>query len=219
MRAIIATRSYPVAARFFRRNLQQHSQESTTHFLLAKSLIGQGDHTAARVEIDRALALSPNRPEFVALREQLTGGSVEDRSVINFLPKQRAFESQRTTVCGPRTIEPLRERKQFPRIELWPSKTARCRSLHSQQMPIGELFWKFFSPEDPPGICCRGVIVSFGQVPTLRCEPRCTFAQPDRLVVETSIDSQSEQTHTRLEDNESAPGGQDAVEFFEGSAG
>jgi len=118
MRAIIATRSYPVAARFFRRNLQQQGQESTTHFLLAKSLIGQGDHTAARVEIDRALALSPNRPEFVALREQLTGGSVEDRSVSNFFPKQRAFESQRTTVCGPRVIEPLRERKQFPRIEL-----------------------------------------------------------------------------------------------------
>jgi len=33
-----------------------------------------GDHTAARVEIDWALALSPNQPGLVALRGQLTGG-------------------------------------------------------------------------------------------------------------------------------------------------
>jgi hypothetical protein len=148
MRAIIATRSYLVARRFFRHNLQQHSQESTTHFLLAKSLIGQGDHTAARVEIDRALALSPNQPELVALRERLTGGSVEDRSVSNFSPTTSIRVAKNNGMWS-------KSDRAAPRTEAVP--VDRVVAIENRPRPISALsananrraFLKFFSPDDP----------------------------------------------------------------------
>jgi tetratricopeptide (TPR) repeat protein len=67
-------KDWKVAARFFQHNLQEHGQDATTHFLLAKSLIGQGDDTAARIEIDRALALNPDQTEFRDLRDEISAG-------------------------------------------------------------------------------------------------------------------------------------------------
>jgi hypothetical protein len=124
----------------------------------------------------------------VALRERLTGGSVEDRSVSNFSPTTSIRVAKNNGMWS-------KSDRAAPRTEAVP--VDRVVAIENRPRPLSALsananrraFLKFFSPEDPPGISCRGVIVSFRQVPTLRCEPSYTFAQPDRLVVQTSIDS------------------------------
>jgi hypothetical protein len=59
------------AAQRFREALAIDGRNPKTHFLLAKSLIAKGQNDIALAEIDRALALKPDQPEFKALREQI----------------------------------------------------------------------------------------------------------------------------------------------------
>lgn len=60
-----------VAEQRFREALAIDGRNPKTHFLLAKTLIAKGQNDTARAEIDRALALKPDQPEFKELREQI----------------------------------------------------------------------------------------------------------------------------------------------------
>jgi tetratricopeptide (TPR) repeat protein len=60
-----------VAEQRFREALSIDGRNPKTHFLLAKSLIAKGRNDNARIEIERALALKPDQPEFKELREQI----------------------------------------------------------------------------------------------------------------------------------------------------
>jgi hypothetical protein len=60
-----------VAEQRFREALAIDGRNPKTHFLLAKTLIAKGQNDNARAEIDRALALKPDQPEFKELREQI----------------------------------------------------------------------------------------------------------------------------------------------------
>jgi hypothetical protein len=60
-----------VAEQRFREALAIDGNNAKTHFLLAKTLIAKGQNDNARAEIDRALALKPDQPQFKELREQV----------------------------------------------------------------------------------------------------------------------------------------------------
>lgn len=60
-----------VAERRFREALAIDGRNPKTHFLLAKTLLAEGDRETARVEIDRAISLAPDRSEFHSLRQQI----------------------------------------------------------------------------------------------------------------------------------------------------
>jgi hypothetical protein len=60
-----------VAERRFREALAIDGRNPKTHFLLAKTLLVEGDRETARVEIDRAISLAPDRSEFHSLRQQI----------------------------------------------------------------------------------------------------------------------------------------------------
>jgi tetratricopeptide repeat protein len=60
-----------VAEQRFREALAIDGRNPKTHFLLAKTLIAKGQNENARAEIDRALVLKPDQPEFKELREQI----------------------------------------------------------------------------------------------------------------------------------------------------
>jgi Tetratricopeptide repeat len=60
-----------MAEQRFREALAIDGRNPKTHFLLAKTLIAKGQNGNARAEIDRALALKPDQPEFKELREQI----------------------------------------------------------------------------------------------------------------------------------------------------
>jgi len=60
-----------VAEQRFREALAIDGRNPKTHILLAKTLIAKGQNGNARAEIDRALALKPDQPEFKELREQI----------------------------------------------------------------------------------------------------------------------------------------------------
>jgi tetratricopeptide (TPR) repeat protein len=60
-----------IAEQRFREALAIDGRNAKTHFLLAKTLLVEGDRETARIEIDRALSLAPNRSEFHSLRQQI----------------------------------------------------------------------------------------------------------------------------------------------------
>ena len=60
-----------MAEQRFREALAIDGRNPKTHFLLAKTLIAKGQNGNARAEIDRALALKPDQPEFKELRERM----------------------------------------------------------------------------------------------------------------------------------------------------
>ena len=60
-----------IAEQRFREALAIDGRNPKTHFLLAKTLLVEGDRETARVEIDRAISLAPNRSEFHSLRQQI----------------------------------------------------------------------------------------------------------------------------------------------------
>jgi hypothetical protein len=60
-----------VAEQRFREALAIDGRNPKTHFLLAKTLIAQGQNDNARAEIAHALALKPDQPEFKELKEQI----------------------------------------------------------------------------------------------------------------------------------------------------
>jgi Tetratricopeptide repeat len=61
----------PEAIDWFRRALVLNSRNGKTHFLLAKALLLDGDASDARAEIDQAIALNPQQPEFRQLKSSL----------------------------------------------------------------------------------------------------------------------------------------------------
>ena len=58
-----------LAQYFLRQALRQNSGEATTHFLLAKSLMGERDREGARAEIETAIRLQPEQQEFQRLKQ------------------------------------------------------------------------------------------------------------------------------------------------------
>ena len=65
---------YANAETWFRQAAQIDPANAKTHFLLAKTFLGQGHREAAQTEIDAALRLKPDQPEFRTLSEQIKVG-------------------------------------------------------------------------------------------------------------------------------------------------
>jgi hypothetical protein len=62
---------FELAEHWFRRALDLNTRNAKTHFLLAKTYAARGDRADACAEIDSAVALSPQQPEFRQLREEI----------------------------------------------------------------------------------------------------------------------------------------------------
>jgi len=62
---------FELAEHWFRRALDLNTRTAKTHFLLAKTYAARGDRADACAEIDSAVALSPQQPEFRQLREEI----------------------------------------------------------------------------------------------------------------------------------------------------
>ena len=62
---------FELAEHWFRRALDLNTRTAKTHFLLAKTYAARGDLADACAEIDSAVALSPQQPEFRQLREEI----------------------------------------------------------------------------------------------------------------------------------------------------
>jgi Flp pilus assembly protein TadD len=60
-----------LAAKFFRRAIEQGPDDAKTHYLLAKALLRMGERENARSEIFKAIVLNPNQPEFLKLRDEI----------------------------------------------------------------------------------------------------------------------------------------------------
>ncbi len=63
---------WELAGRFFRHALEVSPNNAKTYFLLAQAEWKAGHRAEAEAAITRALALEPNRPEFQALRTELS---------------------------------------------------------------------------------------------------------------------------------------------------
>jgi Flp pilus assembly protein TadD len=61
-----------LAAGFFTKALEQDTRDAKTYYLLSRAHLNAGDPENARNEIEQAIKLDPARPEFLALREELT---------------------------------------------------------------------------------------------------------------------------------------------------
>jgi len=64
-------KEYAEAEKWFRHAQDVDPRNAKTHFLLAKTLLAKNDRRAARVEIDAAIALKPEQPEFRELKQQI----------------------------------------------------------------------------------------------------------------------------------------------------
>jgi tetratricopeptide (TPR) repeat protein len=65
------SKKYPEAEKWFRQAEDVDPRNAKTHFLLAKTLLAKNDRRAARVEIDTAIGLKPDQPEFKDLKKQI----------------------------------------------------------------------------------------------------------------------------------------------------
>jgi tetratricopeptide (TPR) repeat protein len=63
------------AEKWFRRAEDVDPRNPKTHFLLAKTLLAKNDRTGARTEIDAAIQLKPDQPEFIALKRLIEENS------------------------------------------------------------------------------------------------------------------------------------------------
>lgn len=66
---------YSDAETWFRRAENVDPRNAKTHFLLAKTLLAKSDRQAARSEIETAIGLNPDQPEFRALKQQIEENS------------------------------------------------------------------------------------------------------------------------------------------------
>ena len=66
---------YTEAEKWFRRAEDVDPRNAKTHFLLAKTLLAKNDPEAARTEIDTAIGLKPDQPEFKELKKQIEENS------------------------------------------------------------------------------------------------------------------------------------------------
>jgi thioredoxin-like negative regulator of GroEL len=69
-------KQYDEAEKWFRRAEEVDPRNAKTHFLLAKTLLAKNDRTSARVEIESAIELNPNQPEFNALKREIDQSSL-----------------------------------------------------------------------------------------------------------------------------------------------
>jgi hypothetical protein len=63
------------AENWFRHAEDVDPRNAKTHFLLAKTFLARNERQAARIEIDMAIGLDPDRPEFTALKERINENS------------------------------------------------------------------------------------------------------------------------------------------------
>ncbi len=63
--------NYQQAGNFFAAAAARQPEDARAHYLLAEAQAGAGNPAGALLEIDRALALDPQRPEFLQLRDKL----------------------------------------------------------------------------------------------------------------------------------------------------
>jgi tetratricopeptide (TPR) repeat protein len=66
---------YGDAENWFRRAKNVDPRNAKTHFLLAKTLLAKNERQAARTEIETAIGLNPDQPEFKALKQQIEANS------------------------------------------------------------------------------------------------------------------------------------------------
>ena len=71
----LETYQFDEAEKWFRHAEDVDPRNGKTHFLLAKTLLAKNDRAAARTEIERAIELKPNQPEFTALKQEIEGNS------------------------------------------------------------------------------------------------------------------------------------------------
>ena len=64
-------KQFDLAEHWFRRALDLNTRSAKTHFLLARTYAARGDRADACAEIDSAVALSPQQPEFRQLSEEI----------------------------------------------------------------------------------------------------------------------------------------------------
>ena len=64
-------KEYPEAEKWFRHAEDVDPRNAKTHFLLAKTLLAKNDRQGARTEIETAIGLNPDQPEFKALKQQI----------------------------------------------------------------------------------------------------------------------------------------------------
>jgi tetratricopeptide (TPR) repeat protein len=62
---------YETAETWFRRAAEIDPRNAKTHFLLARALLGKKDPATAHTEIDRAIALKSDQPEFIELKTKI----------------------------------------------------------------------------------------------------------------------------------------------------
>jgi tetratricopeptide (TPR) repeat protein len=62
---------YGLAESFFRHSIEVDPGNAKTHFLIAKALLAKGDRDSARGEVDAAVKLNPNQPEFRELQDRM----------------------------------------------------------------------------------------------------------------------------------------------------
>jgi Flp pilus assembly protein TadD len=64
-------RQWEMAINFFQASIQSDPADAKTHYLLARTELEKGDSAAALSEIEIALRLNPEQPEFRALLETI----------------------------------------------------------------------------------------------------------------------------------------------------
>jgi len=62
---------YGLAESFFRHSIAVEPHNAKTHFLMAKALLAKGERDSARGEVEMAIALHPDQPEFQNLRSEI----------------------------------------------------------------------------------------------------------------------------------------------------
>jgi cytochrome c-type biogenesis protein CcmH/NrfG len=68
-------KEYAEAEKWFHHAEDVDPRNAKTHFLLAKTLLAKNDRRTARVEIDTAIGLKPDQPEFKDLKQQIEENS------------------------------------------------------------------------------------------------------------------------------------------------
>ena len=69
---------WELAIRFFQGALQASPNDAKTHYLLARAFQGNGDLADAQNEIQLALQLKPEQPEFLQLQQSLQSSKSSD---------------------------------------------------------------------------------------------------------------------------------------------
>ena len=62
---------FDVAEKWFRQAEMVDPRSAKTHFLLAKAFLGKNDRQSAKAEIETAVKLKPEQPEFIELKKQI----------------------------------------------------------------------------------------------------------------------------------------------------